>query len=71
MPGMSLAQWISGRLVAQGMRGLAWIGRSFLWSRPDDAAASPSAAHRQPLADEEQGLSSAEAYANAVRGATG
>lgn len=69
---MSLAQWISGRLVAQGMRGLAWIGRSFLWSRPDDAAgAAAAAAHRRPLADEEQGLAPAGAYAGAVRGETG
>ena len=71
VPGMSLAQWISGRLVAQGMRGLAWIGRSFLWSRPVDAEATPSsAAHRRRPADEEQGLSSAGAYAKAVREAT-
>ncbi|GJE84865.1 hypothetical protein PsYK624_009410 [Phanerochaete sordida] len=56
VPGMSLAQWLSGRLVAQGIRGVAWLGRSFLWSRPEDEASSQSVARRRRTADEEQGL---------------
>lgn len=71
VPGMSLAQWISGRLVAQGIRGVAWIGRSFLWARPKNGeAASLDATLRKQTADEEQGLSPASAYAKAVREAT-
>lgn len=67
VPGMSLAQWLSGRFAAQGIRGVAWLGRSFLWSRPEDESHPRSVTCRKRTADEEQGLSSAGAYAKAVR----
>ncbi|EKM59496.1 uncharacterized protein PHACADRAFT_250032 [Phanerochaete carnosa HHB-10118-sp] len=67
VPGMSLAQWLSGRFAAQGIRGVAWLGRSLLWSRPEDEVHPRSVTCRKRTADEEQGLSSAGAYANAVR----
>jgi hypothetical protein len=67
---MSLAQWVSGRLVAQGIRGVAWLGRSLLWSQPERIAPSKSIAQPNGAADEEQGLSTAGVYANAVKEAT-
>lgn len=66
MPGMSLAQWVSGRFVAQGIRGVAWLGRSLLWSGPETEASSLSVTRRKQTADEEQGLSTVGAYAKAV-----
>lgn len=67
---MSLAQWISGRLVAQGIRGAVWIGRSLLWSRPEDAGDARSVTRRKRATDEEQGIPTAGAYAKAVKDAT-
>lgn len=60
-PGMSLAQWITTRLIAQGIRGIMGASRmlaSSRWSRKSD---NPDAR------DEEEGLSPAAAYARAVK----
>lgn len=56
LPGMSLAQWISGRLVAQGIRGIACLGRSLLWSSPNDGTSARSVTRRKRAADEEQAV---------------
>ncbi|KAI0346897.1 hypothetical protein BDW22DRAFT_1404631 [Trametopsis cervina] len=64
LPGMTLAQWISGRLVAQSMRGVGWIARRILGSQPsrkprlnDDDAEGYSQAQPQSLREKpsEQG----------------
>ena len=70
VPGMSLAQWVSGRLVAQGIRGVAWLGRSLLWSRPEEPVPSRLVTRRKRNADEERGLAAAGTYAKAVRETT-
>ncbi|OSX59337.1 hypothetical protein POSPLADRAFT_1059531 [Postia placenta MAD-698-R-SB12] len=60
-PGMSLAQWITTRLIAQGIRGIMGASRmlaSSRWSRKSD---NPDAR------DEEEGLSPVAAYARAVK----
>ncbi|KZT67694.1 hypothetical protein DAEQUDRAFT_693488 [Daedalea quercina L-15889] len=60
LPGMSLAQWITTRMIAQGIRGLVSAGRMLSGSR--------TAARDMPEArDEEEGLSPAAAYASEVK----
>ena len=66
IPGMTIAQWISGRLFAQSIRGLLWLGSSLLSSPSETRAAHGHKGHRFPH-DEETGLSSAAAFAKAVK----
>ncbi|KAJ3527676.1 hypothetical protein NM688_g8098 [Phlebia brevispora] len=65
IPGMTLAQWISGRVFAQSARGLMWLGRSVFssTSKEDDAAISM---HRKYPVEQSE-LSSAAEYARAVK----
>lgn len=52
---MSLAQWITTRMIAQGIRGLVSAGR--MLSRPRTA-------QTDEVKDQEEGLSPAAAYAS-------
>lgn len=51
---MPIAQWISGRLIAQGIRGAAWFSRSLFRART-----------AQP--EQESGVSAAEAFAKSIQ----
>lgn len=59
---MTLTQWITGRLMAQGIRGLVHIGRSVFGSR-----AGPVEVSSHNSGDVEYALTEAEAYANSVK----
>ncbi|TFK94249.1 hypothetical protein K466DRAFT_642333 [Polyporus arcularius HHB13444] len=49
LPGMTLVQWMSGRLAAQGIRGLVRVGRALFRSPPrDDEAAAGLSEHPPP-----------------------
>lgn len=61
MPGMTLAQWISGRIFAQGIRGAVSISRS-LFGASSSAKAIPGQTQ-----DDDDELTPAEAYAKAVK----
>ncbi|OJT05404.1 hypothetical protein TRAPUB_3845 [Trametes pubescens] len=56
LPGMTLFQWISGRLAAQGIRGIVRVGRALLRTEPHDEEAglprtSAAAGAKRPAAD--------------------
>ncbi|KAI0082500.1 hypothetical protein K474DRAFT_1703004 [Panus rudis PR-1116 ss-1] len=59
VPGMTLTQWVTGRLLAQGVRGLAGIARILFSS-------SHASSSKEKEGDEEA-LSPAQAYANSVQ----
>lgn len=59
---MTIAQWIGGRLVAQGLRSVAWISRAILGSH----IAQHSTDLVETPHDEEAGITPASAYAIAV-----
>ncbi len=61
---MTLAQWISGRLIAQGIRGLTWLGRSF-FARSEESTHLPM--HRTYTRDDESRLTSAATHAKDVK----
>ena len=42
VPGMTLVQWVTGRLAAQGIRGVVRAGRAFFRSPPRDEEAAPA-----------------------------
>jgi len=60
VPGMTLTQWITGRLFAQGIRGVVGIGRSLFGHRGASSIVS------NPIVDEEA-LTPAEAYAKSIK----
>ncbi|TCD67516.1 hypothetical protein EIP91_012321 [Steccherinum ochraceum] len=62
VPGMTLTQWISGRLVAQGIRGLVSMGNFVFGSGVKPALVPP-----HNFGDDEDSLSPAEAYAKSVK----
>ncbi|KAK7696222.1 hypothetical protein QCA50_000875 [Cerrena zonata] len=66
VPGMSLTQWITSRIFAQGVRGVVGIAKSLFSNR--------SAQITDPIrlpADEEEGLSPAQEYARSVKAGIG
>ena len=67
IPGMSIAQWISGRLLAQGIRGLTWVGQSIVGSSANNNEDIHLRRRRRQTLEQEAGLSSAAAYAKAVK----
>lgn len=62
MPGMTLTQWITGRLMAQGVRGLVTVGRSLF-----GAGSGPARASAHTASNEEHEVSPAETYAMSVK----
>ncbi|KAH8096714.1 hypothetical protein BXZ70DRAFT_975122 [Cristinia sonorae] len=62
VPGMTLTQWITGRLMAQGIRGLVGIGRSVF-----GGATNPMQVAVRNSGDEEMGSTPAELYAKSVK----
>ncbi len=63
---MSIAQWISGRLLAQGIRRMTWIGRSLFWSEHEQKV-SQLECSKQRLRDEESGRSPVGAHSKSIR----
>ncbi len=50
LPGMTLVQWMSGRLAAQGIRGLVRVGRALFRSPPRDEEAAAGLSEHPPPA---------------------
>ena len=61
IPGMPLAQWITTRMIAQGIRGLVTAGRMFSRSRT---------VRTDEVKDQEEGVSPAAAYASEFKDRT-
>ena len=59
---MTLTQWITGRLMAQGIRGLVTIGRSLF-----SAGSYPVRATAHTVSSEDHEASPAEVYAKSVK----
>ena len=59
---MTLTQWITGRIMAQSIRGLVSIGRTVFGTQSGDRTSA------QPADADKQGASPAEAYARSVKG---
>lgn len=66
VPGMTLTQWITSRIFAQGVRGVVGIAKS-LFSTRSVRSADPI---KHP-GDEEEGLSPAQEYAKSVKAGIG
>ncbi|KAI0939897.1 hypothetical protein AcV5_001149 [Taiwanofungus camphoratus] len=65
LPGMSLAQWITTRVIAHSIQGIVGAGRLLLSSRPPNF--QETAEPRPRTRDEEKGLSPAASYAKTVQ----
>lgn len=63
---MTLTQWITSRIFAQGVRGVAGIAKTLFSTRSAHAVDS----NKHP-GDEEEGLSPAQEYAKSVKAGIG
>jgi len=71
IPGMTLAQWVTTRVLAHSVRGVLGASRLVLGSGHLNVGASGTRARSKRVPDEEEGLSPAAAYAASVKTSSG